>query len=245
MNHLQGIKDRILAHYGEPTDLDDLARCCIAMCETHDNVKQPSDRRRKRLLPEYLKVVGFAWDVEFSEMVSNSHSHPINGMSNWGGYNTERGAPNGYPGFTGRVWMRWATECNDFVSRPIGRTLTYTGTGGGGSYNGPWEEVCSTRWHRYKNHRQEKGQYPVIHCASFDYRFYLSDWPLIEAEIELRYQEVEKQKMWAKLQDTWIPNFAMSHKFHWEDPVVKAADEAFIAEWDDIKKAELMRHETV
>lgn len=245
MNYSQILKDKIIAHYGEPTDLDDLARCCIAMCETFNNVVQPRDRRRKRLPPEYLKVVGFAWDVNFSEMISNSHSCPINGMENWGGYNSDKGAPNGYPGFGGRVWMRWASHCNSFISDPMRLTLTYTGTGGGGAYNGPWEEVYSARYRRYGNHRQEEGQYPVIHCSSFDYRFYLSDWPLIEAEIEKHQQEVEKQQMWAKLQNSWVPNFSMSHKFHWEDPVVKAADTAFIAEWDDIKKAELMKHETV
>ncbi len=244
MNHLQVLKDRILAHYGEPTDLDDLARCCIAMCETHNNVVQPRDGRRKRLPPDYLKVAGFAWDVKFSDMVSNSHSHPINGMSNWGGHNSDKGAPNGYPGFTGRVWVRWATKCNDFISRPMGHTLTYTGTGGGGAYNGPWEDIYSSRYQRY-GHRQEAGQYPVIHCCSFDYRFYLSDWPLIEAEINKHRLEVEKQKMWASLGNTRVPNFAMSHKFLWEDPVIKAADAAFIAEWDDIKKAEAMRRETV
>lgn len=235
MNSLGILKDQLLAHYGEPTDLDDLARCCIAMCETFDNVVQPRDRRRKRLPPEYLKVAGFAWDVNFSEMASNSHHRPIDGMDNWGGYNSEKGAPNGYPGFTGRVWVRWASKCNDFISRPMQRTLTHTGTGGGGAYNGPWEEVYAHRWQRYHNHCAEEGQYPVIHCASFDYRFFLSDWPLIEAEVNKGRLEVEKQRMWATMSNTAKPVFTLNHKFLWEDPVVKAADDAFVAECKRVK----------
>ena len=238
MNSLRVLKDRILTYYGEPTDLNDLARCCIAMCETFDNVKQPRDRRRKRLPPEYLKVVGFGWDIQFTENVSNSHSHPIDGMSNWCGYNTSKGAPDGYPGFTGRVWMRWATHCNSFISDPMRATLTYTGTGGGGSYDGPWTQVCGERWHRYSNHRAEEGQDPAIECASFDYRFFLSDWPLIEEALKQPRLENEQQRVWAKLgNSTMPPKFSLHHKFLWEDPVVKAADQAFIRECQRLRNS--------
>jgi hypothetical protein len=246
MNHLQVLKDRILAHYGEPTDLDDLARCCIAMCGTFNNVVQPRDRRRKRLPPEYLKVVGFAWDIRFTEKVSNSHSRPIDGMDNWCGRNSDKGAPDGYPGFTGRVWMRWATKCNSFISDPMRATLTHTGTGGGGSYSGPWDTICSTRWARYAHRHDEPGDYPQIHCASFDYRIYASDWPLIQAEIDRQRMILEQKTAWAILNDTAAPYpLSIHHKFLWEDPETKAADDAFIAECLDIRKAELMRHETV
>ena len=48
-----------------------------------------------------LKLEEFELRIHFSENVSNTHSKPRNGVSNWGGRDPD--APRGYPGFSGHV----------------------------------------------------------------------------------------------------------------------------------------------
>lgn len=212
-NYKQALKDRIVEKCGEPATLDELAHTCIKMVETYDNVRQPRDRRRKRLPPEYIKVVGFAWEVRYGD-VSNSHSCPIDGVENWG--NRYAGEPTSYKGWNGRVWIRYSTDVNSFGSDPMRSTLTYTGTGGIGGYSGPWETINSVVYHA---RMKDLGiEYPTPVCYSWDYRFFASDWPLIA-------EEYEKKIAWAELSNTAIPD--MRHKFEWNDPDVLAADNEF------------------
>jgi hypothetical protein len=202
-------KQRILDAYGkEPETLDELARCVIKTVET-----QPSGRGKNVKL---CKVVGFAWNLTFGD-VSNSHSCPMNGVTNW--CNRDKSCPSNYPGWNGRVWIRYAEEPASFSNGPLSVTLTHTGTGGGGSYNGVWKSVSTARWNRY-GFKSPKNAYPEIACYSWDYRIYASDWPLIGLEIE-------KQQLFDKL----VGNvFRHDHTFLWEDPETKIADAAFIAE---------------
>lgn len=202
----QMLKNRILEHYGEPKDLDDLARCCIAMCGTYDNVKQPRDRRRKRLPPEYLKVVGFSWRIKYG-VVSNYIDQPIDGSA----YNPHN--PEMYTGWNGRVWIRYATPCVGFNSEPMKLTLTYTGTGGAGAYDGPWARIASVE---YYNRTKGLGlDIPRPEISSWDYRFFASDWPLIQ-------HDFEKQVAWSELSGTPAP--ALDHHFEWNDPEFAARD---------------------
>jgi len=78
-------------------------------------------------------------DLTYNECVSNSHSHPRNGVSNWGGKDKLKDgtpAPRGYPGWSGRISFQLNTEAISFSSdvfRDIG--LNTGGGGGGGVYN--------------------------------------------------------------------------------------------------------------
>lgn len=131
-------------------------------------------------MPKVLKITH---NMSWSESVSNSHSCPHNGVTNWGG--RVEGAPRGYPGWTGRVdWIvEWPKEFDgiylgsDLFSRGTfctGRQRAHTGTGGGGG--GHFNKEFNT-W-----------------CQSSGYSFsiFASDWPGMA-----RYYE--KRRMWSTL----------------------------------------------
>lgn len=211
------IKQNILKVYGrDPETLEELARCVITMIESQRN----GSPQRK------YKVLGFAWDITHSDMVSNSHSSPEGYRQNWGRDDT---LPKGYPGWNGRVWIRYSEECRSFGSDPFTKTLTHPGTGGAGSYDGPWRQVAHARFKRYCNYRRmPSSAYPEPKIYSWDYRFYELDWPKLALW-------VEKQKMWSELSgQPW----QKQHKFEWTDPETLIADSAFIAECATIKAKE-------
>jgi hypothetical protein len=210
----------------EPETLDEVAKACIAVISANST-----------------RVVGFAWTIGFAQEVSNSHNAPINGYTNWGGHDT-RGDDRNYPGFGGRVWIRYA-EDPDFMrcSDNFNKTLTYTGTGGGGSYNGPWDDISlatyGTRTRKDYRHRFVY-KYPNPKCYSWDYRFFSSDFPalctdptvLLADEIAAFNHAEDEKVIWNKLQNTYYrrEKFALEHGFEWTDPELKAADEKFLAE---------------
>lgn len=132
--------------------------------------------------PKLLKITH---DLRWSDMVSNSHSCPVGGVTCWSSYEAKDGRPRGYPGWTGRIdWLvEWPKELDgyflggDLFSRGTfqsGRQRAHTGTGGGGSghFNREFNTWC-----------QRPG---------YDFRIYASDWPGMA-----RYYE--KQRMWKTL----------------------------------------------
>ena len=214
------IKDNILKIFGkEPESLDELARCVIAVINSQPN-RDPWHKPRKNSKPrEYNnhEVVSFAWEMSYSDKVSNTHSAPEGYPQNWG---CEPELPHGYPGWTGRVWIRYREDPYSFsASGAFEKTLTFTGTGGGGSYDGPSAAISSARFHRY-GHSRPKNAYPEIHCFSWDYRFYDLDWPELATW-------VEKMKMWAELSGQ---KWTARHRFDWANPDVIAEDNAFMEE---------------
>lgn len=217
------IKSNILKVYGrEPETLDELARCVIAVIESQEN--GDIFERKNRKVKKMFKVLGFAWDICYTEGVSNTHSSPEGHPQNW---RQTDGIPKCYPGWTGRVWIRYSEECRSFGSDPFAKTLTHPGTGGFGGYNGPWESIANHRFKRY-GHGQPKKAYPEPKIYSWDYKLYDLDWPLIA-------KWVEKQRMWAELSgQPWQTR----HKFEWTDEETLAADATFIAECATIKAKE-------
>ncbi|WP_396189695.1 hypothetical protein [Flavobacterium sp.] len=155
---------------GEPGDWDRVGK-------KFERSKKASVMPAPRLL-EFTKL-----DLYWDDCVSNSHSCPHDGVTNWGGRTA--GAPRGYPGFTGNIeWMcEWPLEfagihlasdlfaCGTFRS---GRQRAHTGTGGyrGAGYSE--KHGCETR------------------SSGFDFRLYAADWPGLA-----RYYE--KRKMWKTL----------------------------------------------
>jgi hypothetical protein len=135
-------------------------------------------------------VVGFALDLEWRASVSNSHNCPHDGETNWG--NTNPHAPRGYPGWTGRVWMR-ASNSNypGFWSDHFGGTGIHTGSGGFGSYDG-MHRTISILYHAHQSHLRSslndrkisKTQYnsllnewPEPQLFSYQCEMFESDWP--------------------------------------------------------------------
>jgi len=183
-------KSRIRKIYGhEPTDLDDLARCVISVIN--------------HALPKDNKVLGFMWNISFSQEISNSHDCPLNGTTNWG---CVADMPISYPGWIGRVWIRYKTNTRSFGSDPFSQSLTYTGTGGAGAYSGPWAGIARCC---YKNRIK-----PEPTLFSWDYRIFEDDWPeLAEAR--------QRQAVWDLLCGNDNANF---HIFKWDDPETVIAD---------------------
>lgn len=112
-------------------------------------------------------LLGIKWNVEHITSVSNTHSHPQNGVENW---HCRRDKPHGYPGWDGRLWLRYKQHCEHFGSDVVDGSLTYAGTGGAGDYNGPW-------------------RYPIPHTFSWDYRFYDSDFEKLEELISIAHAQ--------------------------------------------------------
>lgn len=133
-------------------------------------------------IPQVLKIThGLHW----SDSVSNSHSCPHDGQTNWGGHRSEEGVPNGYPGWQGQIeWLvEWPKEFDgiylgsDLFSKGTfrsGRQRAHTGTGGGagGHFNKEFNTWC------------QRPQY--------DFKIFASDWPGLA-----RYRE--KHVMWKTL----------------------------------------------
>lgn len=136
--------------------------------------------------PELLEFERF--DLSWSDCVSNSHSCPHNGVTNWfSSSNKDKTVPTGYPGWTGRVeWIvKWPKEWDGFylgsdlfkgLHGRGSRQRAHTGTGGGGGM-------------RYSERHQ-------CHVMSFgyDFRLYAADWPGMD-----RYRE--KKLMWDTLKE--------------------------------------------
>jgi uncharacterized C2H2 Zn-finger protein len=111
-------------------------------------------RDRREHLREKFWIKLTYLDVIWSESVSNSHSCPRIGVTNWGGRDTLKDgspAPRGYPGWTGRIEFQLSHELG-FGSDVFRNVGIHTGTGGGGGDN------------RY----------------GYDVKFFASDWPGLE-----------------------------------------------------------------
>ncbi len=117
-------------------------------------------------IPELLEFTTF--DVRWSPSVSNSHSCPHNGVTNWGVRDPD--APTSYPGWSGRVeWIvRWPKEWDGvYLGSDLfkglfgngGRQRAHTGTGGGGGMRYSEKHKC---------HVQSFG---------YDFKMFAADWP--------------------------------------------------------------------
>ncbi len=187
-------KKFILDIFGrEPSTLDELGDCVRAVI---DNELNKSGNR----------CVGLQWDVHYSQTVSNTHNAPMSGIINFG---SRDGKPTSYPGWYGRVWVRYAEYPKSFGSEPFNGTLTYTGTGGYGSYRGPWEHIARTHYERQLR-KKKKLDYSEPAIFSWDYKFFLNDWSKIAVWATLSEKEFHK------------------HRYHWVDPEFHKLDQEFI-----------------
>ena len=194
---LASLKKLIIKPYGrEPATMDELGHCVIAVVNSH--------------LTKGNSVVGLAWELTYSDKVSNRHDAPITKETNWW---WEDDRPKGYPGFCGRVWVRYYTSPKGFGSDPFEGTCTHTGTGGSGSYNGPWDNLTKSIWKAATGkHKKYKNR---CETYSWEYKLFLEDWPLLE-------QWVGATQTWAILQSgTTAP---VKHNFLWQYPKTMAED---------------------
>lgn len=150
-------------------------------------------------------VIGFALKVRYDKSASVSHSAPFGALQNWRHVST---LPTGYPGFTGRIWYCLDSKKveNYGLSHPYEGSGLHSGTGGYGSYDGPWDLLYRThfllknhecnefekhnpRMMRGRDHMAKAYQYafskigPEPKIYSYDCRWYLIDFPKVAHEL--------------------------------------------------------------
>ena len=175
------IKVKAQKIYGdEPTTFEELAKSLIELCSA-------------RISEQNIVLTGLAWDIVRDKSVSNSHSAPEGYPTNFCGVKT---LPLGYPGWCGRIWLRFSDSPNGFISDLLSDTLFYIGSGGHGSYNAPWTLI---------NPASKQSR---LATYSYDFRMYDLDWPLL-ADTFSQYEVL------SRLSDT--PNHMNHNFFKWED----------------------------
>ena len=132
-------------------------------------------RTNKNLEKYNNKLIGLVFEVRYSKIVGNTHSCPINGVTNWA--LREEGKPTGYPGFHGRVWLRFMNNQGSFGSNVLYKTGLNTGTGGGGSYDGIWKQLITASYKLSKvtnetNETELRNKYNLF-CYSYDCKIFL------------------------------------------------------------------------
>jgi hypothetical protein len=104
-----------------------------------DNAKRygfHSDEKRYDRLRDTFSIKITYLDLYWSDSVSNSHSCPHNGVTNWGGSHLNRDgsmSPRGYPGWSGRIEFVINHEVPGFGSNLMASSRIHTGTGGSGN----------------------------------------------------------------------------------------------------------------
>jgi hypothetical protein len=193
------IKSQILKSIGtEPSTMDELGAAIL------------------KLVNKKRKVAGFKWQITHGS-VSNTHSAPEGKTINWW---CKSDMPTKYPGWSGRIWVRYKKYATGFGSDPFSGTLTYPGTGGAGAYDGPWKDICAAHWNRF-GYKQPKNAYPEPICLSWDYRLFDADWALATTA-------VGQDQVCAILRKERFVE--PTHIFEWYDKAVVAEDAAFIEE---------------
>lgn len=196
---LLAYKQTLVEDFFEPATLDELAQFVILAI-------------RKTGAP----ITGLSWQIDFTPRVSNTHCCPIGEERNW--YQTDD-KPKFFPGFVGRVWVRYDSEVKrniSFGSSPFGSTLTYTGTGGFGAYDGPWKAIGSKV---YRARLAGNQSIPEPRYFSWDYKIFLQDWPLLE-------DWIGQEQVMHVLAGTEGPKYR--HHFLWEDPDMVEQDKKYL-----------------
>lgn len=119
-------------------------------------------------------------NLTYSNCVSNSHSRPFNGVTNWSGrdiLDNKTPAPVGYPGFVGTIIFKTSHSFPSFSSNIFEGTGINTGTGGGGGNN------------EYR----------------FDVRFFLDDWPGIAKQIQTAKEQHEHDGLIDMIKNEYTP----------------------------------------
>jgi hypothetical protein len=118
--------------------------------------------------------------LDYSESVSNTHSCPHNGVTNWSRRDTFADGtekPTGYPGWQGTVRFHISHEVPGFFSNLLNGTRIHTGAGGG--------------------HDNLTYEYEV--------KLFLADWPGIALRIAQEKEEYERKHLVDMIKNQYQP----------------------------------------
>ena len=113
------------------------------------------------------RVIYFRWDITYSPYLSNSHSCPSKGISNW---DRDKTKPTSYKGWFGRVWVGYEKATESFGSDPFRGVQAFPGTGGYGLY-----KVEEIEWFQ----KLDLASYPCLYPLSWDFSIFEDDWPAL------------------------------------------------------------------
>ena len=137
------MKNKVIQTIGQPSDLDEVGKFVV-------------EHQNNYILTGNNEILSLTWQINYSDSISNSHSCPIKGRTN---FSRKNGIVKGYPGWAGRIWIVYKKSRN--VPIRLNESRIHMGTGGYGLYN-----------HPHFNNNLYINYYPV----SFDFRFYRDDW---------------------------------------------------------------------
>lgn len=143
------------------------------------------DQVNKMRADYWIKI--FNIDVNYSESVSNSHSCPKNGVSNWGGrelFDDGTPHPKGYPGFRGKIIFQLSHDLG-WSSDVLKNTGLHTGSGG----------VGSNLMHHY------------------EFNLFLDDFPVIKAAIEEEKIQFDKGHLLTVIKNQTVPSFSKKYQY--------------------------------
>lgn len=193
---LTPVKDNIIKLYGkDPETLYELAECAIRVV----------DFNKSKI--EGATLQGFSWNITYGDCISNSHSAPEGYPRNFG---NKPNLPRGYPGWQGRLWVRYDKEVSTSMSDLFSSALIHTGSGGYGAYGGPWTAISLVP-------APFRSGRPLA-VYSWDLRIFADDWLAIK-------KNLDKQLTWSILSNQ---DPLTRHVFSWTDPVVQDEDTEFI-----------------
>lgn len=120
-------RQKFIAGIKDCSSFEDIAEWVVANSEQLLLSKWDKPPRRNAKLP-YISMMKFE-DMRWGDCISNSHSCPRNGITNWEG---EPSKPRGYPGWSGRISFD-VHNFDTFYSMPLRDLDIHTGSGGGGN----------------------------------------------------------------------------------------------------------------
>lgn len=205
----QRVRNRFVAQHGEPANLDELG---LALVNHVNNLGASSKGRDKD-----QRVLGLVWNISSGEQC-NSHNSPV-------GIPSSFRDPDRFPAFYGRVWLRLAKAPGWSATDYFEGSCCHLGSGGGGSYDGPWDQLYTT-WHQ--QHRRwrtrVKPDYPEPNLYSWTFTVWLQDWPLIE-------KHYGKLDMLDMIKGVRVDYLKRNHTFAYEAEGIDAADGKYIQQY--------------
>jgi len=144
------------------------------------------DRVNKMRADYWIKI--FNLDVNYSESVSNSHSCPKNGVSNFGGrecFPDGKPRPRGYPGFRGKIIFQLSHNLG-WASDVMKNTGLHIGSGGGSG---------NLMYH-------------------YEFNLFLDDFPVIKAAFEEEEIQYNKGHLLTVIKNQSVPSFSKKYQYN-------------------------------
>lgn len=224
------LKEKLKKIYGpEPTSMDEVGNAILKIVRNYKDYKSGQNPI----------VLGFMWNMTWSKQVPNSHAAPEGFSTNW---HREKKLPLYYSGWVGRLWIRYKNDLS-FGSEALRNSLSHTGTGGSGTYNGIWGDI-SRNIHYWESHVFSKNLvskqtekylkkhiFPSNRYYSWDYIIFDNDWPLLNSE--LHYNTLW---MIGKMEDSEYFYNNLTHSFRWEESESLKKDNIFNNLTDKVMK---------